>query len=66
VNKESNLKATTVYYVYRNGRKMMSKAFKNGFASYEAARNQARIWLRATQGSRLFNSSGISINRVLA
>ena len=45
-----------LFFVFRNGRKLMLKMFKDGFTSYEAARNVARIWLRSSTGQRSFSA----------
>ena len=52
------------YFVFKNGRRLTSAMFKNGFPSYEAARNVARQWLRKHTGQRMLAVAALSIKAV--
>jgi hypothetical protein len=52
-----------MYIVKLNNRKLTTKLFAKGFASYEAARNELRKYLRSKGLNRFFGDLGYSIQK---
>ena len=50
-----------MYIVKKANKRLTSKLFKSGFASYEQARNAVRKYLRSLGLDRNFNTNAISI-----
>ena len=50
-----------MYIVKRGGKKLTLKTFKDGFKSYEQARNAVRKYLRSLGLDRNLNTNAISI-----
>lgn len=50
-----------MYIVKKANKRLTSKLFKNGFASYEQARNAVRKYLRSLGLDRNLNTNAISI-----
>jgi hypothetical protein len=53
-----------MYIVKRDGKKLTLKTFKDGFKSYEQARNAVRKYLRSLGLGRNFYTNSVSIVRV--
>ena len=53
-----------MYIVKKANKRLTSKMFKSGFASYEQARNAVRKYLRSLGLGRNFDTNSVSIVRV--
>ncbi len=53
-----------MYIVKVNGRKLTLKTFKEGFKSYEMARNAVRKYLRSLGLDRQLGSNNVAIVRI--